>query len=68
MHIPVWVTHNGRAIPINKLDDRHLGNCIRMVQRGMDYMGRTVGPKHKRLLGALLVEAEVRRITGKPTP
>lgn len=33
MRYPVWTTSDGRAIPINKMSDKHLCNTLRMLKR-----------------------------------
>jgi hypothetical protein len=47
---------------ISEMTDSHLANCIAMIKRGHDAQGRMVGPKTMRMLPALEVEQEVRRI------
>ena len=33
MRYPVWKTKDGRKVPINKMDDQHLCNTLRMLKR-----------------------------------
>lgn len=62
MRTQVWRCHDGRQMLIRDMDDRHLENAIRMIHRGHDAKGRIVRSVTARLLPALLVEQEIRRI------
>ena len=57
-----WRCADGRMMFISEMTDSHLANCIAMIKRGHDAQGRMVGPKTMRMLPALEVEQEVRRI------
>ncbi len=38
MRYPVWKTKSGEKIPINKMDDRHLLNSIRFLERRASHL------------------------------
>lgn len=62
MKIATWRCADGRRMLVSELHDSHLANCIRMIYRGHDYLGRRVTVKTRALLPALLVEQEIRNI------
>lgn len=52
----IWRCHDGRRILITKMEDEHLCNCIDMIKRGKDGMGRRVNAATRALLPVLLLE------------
>jgi len=62
----IWRCHDGRSMPISDMDDEHLANSINMINRGMDAVGRRVGPRTANLLDALELESEMRSMGLKP--
>lgn len=66
MKIGTWKTHDGRVMLVSQMTDTHLANSIAMIHRGSDAKGRRVKRHTARLLPALEVEQEVRRIQKGP--
>jgi hypothetical protein len=60
--IQTWRTADGRRILVSEMTDSHLANSIAMIYRGHDVKGRRVTQKTARLLPALEIEQEIRRI------
>jgi hypothetical protein len=58
MMIPIWRTKDGRLIPVNQMSESHLRNSINLILRSG---GRWRGDQ----LNGLLIELEIRRITGR---
>lgn len=52
----LWVTRDGREIPIREMTDAHLANCIRMMKRG-----GAVGGMDGEFLDMMVDEVERRR-------
>lgn len=67
MKIATWRCHDGRRLLLSEMTDSHLANSIAMIHRGRDAKGRRVTSRTARLLAALEVERDVRRIQrGQP--
>lgn len=64
----IWRTHDGRRIPVSRMELSHLVNCIRMIERGHDGLGRRVTLKTKRILPRLQIELEIRNIRNYDNP
>lgn len=62
MKIATWRCHDGRRLLLSEMTDSHLANAIAMIHRGSDAKGRRVTSRTARLLAALEVERDVRRI------
>ena len=54
----IWRTHKGIEIPINEIEDGHLLNCIKMIDRGYAYQLGKVDESSKVLYPDLFEEAK----------
>lgn len=57
-----WRCHDGTRMLVSEMTDSHLAKSIAMIHRGHDAMGNVVRHRTRRLLPALLVERDIRRI------
>jgi hypothetical protein len=62
MHDPIWRCADGRRMRIGEMATSHVQNCIRMIERGHDGLGRRVGRKTRALLPRLKLEIDIRNI------
>ena len=56
-----WITHDKRRIPLSEMEDDHLDNCIRMIERGYGTYGRVPLGYHRAMYKRLLAEKERRQ-------
>lgn len=61
--VPAWTSADGRVTPITELDDQHLENCIRLIERNAPHAA-----KRSHMLPALRLERERRRINNMRPP
>lgn len=54
MRDPIWVCKDGRRMHVKEMDDNHLANCIRKIERSRGW--------RKHWLPRLLLEQEIRAL------
>jgi hypothetical protein len=59
MRDTIWRCRDGRLIPVRRMEDRHLHNCIRMILRNK-------GWRRQYLDRLLLLEVTIRNLERNP--
>lgn len=58
----IWTTHDKGEILIKDMDDGHLINAIKMIDKGSTYDGRDLLPHQAGMYDELITEAQKRKV------